>query len=134
MAAELQGFSTALADTSRSASGPGNGSNLKLRPGKLTETVEVVGAATRLETDSSQRGQVISSDQTVQLPLNGREYSALVLLSPGVRFSAAEHGIVETVREGSFNINGLRTRSTISCSTASTTTRTARATRVSPTR
>ena len=31
---------------------------LQLRPGNLTETVEVVGAATRLETDSSQRGQV----------------------------------------------------------------------------
>ena len=44
----------------------------------------------------------------MQLPLNGREYSALALLSPGVRLSALNTGSASTVREGSFNINGLR--------------------------
>ena len=44
----------------------------------------------------------------MQLPLNGREYSALALLSPGVRLSPLNTGSASTVREGSFNINGLR--------------------------
>ncbi len=106
--AELQGFSTALADNIQVTVGARQRVDLQLTPGNLTETVEVVGAATRLETDSSQRGQVITSEQAVQLPLNGREYSALALLSPGVRMSALNTGSSQTVREGSFNINGLR--------------------------
>jgi len=106
--AELQGFSTALADNIQVAVGARQRVDLQLTPGNLTETVQVVGAATRLETDSSQRGQVITSEQAVQLPLNGREYSSLALLSPGVRLSALNTGSASTVREGSFNINGLR--------------------------
>lgn len=106
--AELQGFSTALADNIDVAVGARQRVELQLTPGSLTETVEVVGAATRLETDSSERGQVITADQAVQLPLNGREYSSLALLSPGVRLSALNTGSSQTVREGSFNINGLR--------------------------
>ena len=106
--AELQGFSTALADNIQVTVGARQRVELQLTPGNLTETVEVVGAATRLETDSSQRGQVITSEQVVQLPLNGREYSALALLTPGVRLSALNTGSSQTVREGSFNINGLR--------------------------
>ena len=61
-----------------------------------------------LETDSSQRGQVITGDQTRALPLNGREYSALALLTTGVRLSAFNNGSSNTPREGSFNVNGLR--------------------------
>ena len=106
--AELQGFSLAVADNVQVAVGARQRVDLQLTPGNLTETVEVVGAATRLETDSSQRGQVITSEQAVQLPLNGREYSALALLSPGVRLSPLNTGSAQTVREGSFNINGLR--------------------------
>ncbi len=79
-----------------------------MKPGALTETVEVVSAATRLETDSSQRSTVITGEQAVELPLNGREYSSLALLTPGVRLSALNTGSAQTVREGSFNINGLR--------------------------
>ncbi len=106
--AELQGFSIALADNVEVAVGARQRVDLQLTPGSLSETVEVSGAATRLETDSSQRGQTITSEQAVQLPLNGREYSALALLSPGVRLSALNTGSASTVREGSFNINGLR--------------------------
>ena len=106
--AELQGFATALADNVQIAVGARQRVDLQLQPGALTEAVEVVGAATRLETDSSQRGQVITSEQAVQLPLNGREYSSLTLLSPGVKLSPLNTGSSSTLREGSFNINGLR--------------------------
>jgi hypothetical protein len=45
----------------------------------------------------------------VQLPLNGREFSGLLLLSPGVRnVSSIGTGSSLTAREGSFNVNGLR--------------------------
>nr|MBA2303745.1 TonB-dependent receptor [Acidobacteriota bacterium] len=108
VAAELAGFSVALADNVQATVGARQRVELQLTPGNVTETVEVVGAASRLETDSSERGQVITGQQVVQLPLNGREYSSLALLSPGVRLSALNTGSASTVREGSFNINGLR--------------------------
>jgi len=106
--AELSGFSVALADNVQATVGARQRVDLQLTPGNIQETVEVVGAATRLETDSSERGQVITAQQVVQLPLNGREYSSLALLTPGVRLSALNTGSASTVREGSFNINGLR--------------------------
>jgi len=49
--------------------------------GVVTQTVEVKGAASSLETDSSEHGQVIHTQQIVELPLNGRNYSDLALLS-----------------------------------------------------
>jgi hypothetical protein len=107
--AELQGFATALVDEVQLTVGARQRIEMKLNPGQVSETIEVVGAATRLETDSSARGQVITSEQAVELPLNGREYSMLVMLSPGVRnVSSIGTGSSATAREGSFNVNGLR--------------------------
>jgi hypothetical protein len=106
--AELAGFSIALADNVQVTIGARQRVDLQLTPGNVSETVEVVGAASALQTDSSERGQIITARQAVELPLNGREYSSLALLSPGVRLSALNTGSASTVREGSFNINGLR--------------------------
>jgi hypothetical protein len=107
MAAELQGFATAVADNVQITVGARQRVDLQLSPGQISETVQVTGAASVLETESSQRGQVISARQAVELPLNGREYSSLALLSPGVRLSALNTGGF-TPREGSFNVNGMR--------------------------
>ncbi len=106
--AELAGFSIALADNVQATVGARQRVELQLTPGAVTETVEVTGAASKLETDTSDRAQIITGQQVVALPLNGREYSALALLSPGVRLSPLNTGSASTVREGSFNINGLR--------------------------
>ena len=106
--AELEGFSVALADNVQATVGARQRVDFTMKPGALSETIEVVGAATRLETDSSQRSTVITGQQAVELPLNGREYSTLALLTPGVRLSALNTGSSQTNREGSFNINGLR--------------------------
>jgi hypothetical protein len=107
--AELSGFATAVADNVQVAVGARQRVDLQLAPGQLTETVQVTGTSVLLETDSSQRGQLITGKQAVELPLNGREYSTLALLSPGVRLSTLNTGSVTTTpREGSFNVNGMR--------------------------
>ncbi len=105
--AEKEGFSVALAENIQLAVGTRQRVDLTLQVGAITEKVEVTAAATRLETDTSQRGQVITGEQTRALPLNGREYSTLALLTTGVRLSALNTGGL-TPREGSFNVNGLR--------------------------
>ena len=75
--------------------------------GAVTETVEVTGAATVLETDTSARGQVINTQQVVELPLNGRNYSDLALLTTNVHRSPLG-AAASTPREGAFNVNGMR--------------------------
>ncbi len=105
---ELSGFTTAAADQVRVTVGARQRVDLVLSPGSVSEEVVVTAEVSTLEKDSSQRGQVITHDQAVALPLNGREYSALALLTTGVRLSALNTGSASTVREGSFNVNGLR--------------------------
>ncbi|MGA2268307.1 MAG: TonB-dependent receptor [Bryobacteraceae bacterium] len=75
--------------------------------GAVTETVEVTGAAAALQTDSSEHGQVISTQQVVELPLNGRNYSDLALLTTNTHKSPLAANPT-TPREGAFNVNGMR--------------------------
>ncbi len=82
--------------------------DVELSIGAIAESVSVTAASPLVETDSSQRGQVITGDQTRALPLNGREYSALALLTTGVRLGSSTLTTGATPREGTFNVNGLR--------------------------
>jgi hypothetical protein len=101
--AELQGFATAVADNVAVTVNARQRVDLTMKVGSLGETVEVTGAARLLESESSDRGQVIGREQIVNLPLNGRAYADLALLSPGVRKSS-----ISDSRDASFNVNGLR--------------------------
>jgi hypothetical protein len=101
--AELQGFSTAEAKDVQVTVNARLRVDLALQVGNVGETVTVTGATTLLESESSDRGQVIGKEQIVNLPLNGRAYADLALLSPGVRRSA-----IAGSRDASFNVNGLR--------------------------
>src|SRR6266540_1522011 len=101
--AELQGFSAAEAKDVAVTVNARQRVDLTLAVGSLGETVEVQAASPLLETESSDRGQVIHKEQIVNLPLNGRNYADLALLSPGVRRSA-----ISDSRDASFNVNGLR--------------------------
>ena len=105
--AEAQGFAKALAENIQVTVNARQRVDLAMKAGAVTETVTVTAEAALLETDSSERGQVIQREQIVNLPLNGRAYADLALLSPGVRRSALatlENG----ARDASFNVNGLR--------------------------
>lgn len=82
--------------------------DVPLSVAEVAQEVTVSGEVPLIETESSQRGQVVSASQAVELPLNGREYSQLVLLTSGTRQSSIGTGSISTNREGSFNVNGLR--------------------------
>src|SRR5438105_3763985 len=58
--------------------------NLTLQPGNVSETVTVVGEAPVINTDTSDKGEVITAKQVQDLPLNGRNFTDLALLVPGV--------------------------------------------------
>jgi len=101
--AEKQGFSRAVSEEFTVTVNARQRVDLVLQVGQVAESITVSGAVAQLETDSSDRGQVIGSQQIVNLPLNGRSYADLALLAPGVRKSA-----ISTSRDASFNVNGLR--------------------------
>ena len=78
--------------------------DVTLVPGDVHETVTVRDAATLLETDSSERGYYVGREPIVNLPLNGRDYTDLALLMPGVRRSNNQSA--ENI-EGQLNVNGM---------------------------
>src|SRR5258705_820044 len=58
--------------------------NLDLQLGQVTETVTVTSDAAPVETRSGDVNSLISEKQVTELPLNGRNYAALVTLVPGL--------------------------------------------------
>ena len=58
--------------------------NLALEVGQVTETVNVTTEAAPVETRSGDVSSLISEKQVTELPLNGRNYAQLVLLTPGI--------------------------------------------------
>ncbi len=105
--ASLASFSTARLENVRVAVGARQRVDLIMKVGEVTTTIEVsASAALLVETDTSDRGQVINQRQIVELPLNGRNYSDLALLTTGVRRSA--YAFANPPREGAFNVNGQR--------------------------
>ena len=111
VSAEMTGFSTAVTDALTVTVNARQRVDMVLKVGSLTETVQVTGGVSLVEGESSDRGQVINRQQIVELPLNGRQYSALALLSTGIRQSTLAQNVDSQggdAREGSFNANGLR--------------------------
>ena len=79
---------------------------LALKLGADAQSVMVSGAATQLETDTSDRGETVQSREIVNLPLNGRSYADLSTLVPGVRKSLLEV-LSSPSRDASYNVNGM---------------------------
>ena len=80
--------------------------DIALTIGTVTEEVKVTGEAPVLETESGSRGAVIDHTKIVELPLNGRDYNQLALLSPGVL--APTPRLQSVGFRGVFNVNGNR--------------------------
>lgn len=58
--------------------------DIVLQAGDVQETVTVTGEAPVINTDTSSKGEVISPRQVEDLPLNGRNFTDLALLVPGI--------------------------------------------------
>lgn len=93
--------------------------NFKLSPGAVSTSVEVTAAAPLVETSTSSEGEVIQGRQVTELPLNGRNFTSLALLTPGVtrgQYGSSASGVngdAETFRNqesggGAVSSNGLR--------------------------
>ncbi len=58
--------------------------NITLEAGNVTETVTVTAETPIINTDTGAKGEVITNRQVQDLPLNGRNFTDLALLVPGI--------------------------------------------------
>jgi len=80
--------------------------NVTLQPGRVTQTVEVTGAAEQLQTQSASVGQVVGSREVNNLPLNGRNFTFLAQIVAGVNTPQADTR--GNAASGAFSANGER--------------------------
>jgi hypothetical protein len=91
-----------------------------MSPASVTSTVEVSATEVAVETTNPTLGQVITSEQVAQLPLNGRDFVQLATLTPGTTqetnpnsfFTSSASSEVATRGVYSLSVGGSRAQST----------------------
>ncbi|MGO9123716.1 MAG: TonB-dependent receptor domain-containing protein [Terriglobales bacterium] len=85
--------------------------DIALKPGQVSERVEVSGESLpQVETTTNDLGGVLTSQTVENLPVNGRDYTKLIYLNPGVAGSPDQ--ISDSPGSfGEFSMNGARGRS-----------------------
>ncbi len=84
--------------------------DVALRPGQVSQRVEVSGAELpQVETTTNELGGVLTSTTVENIPVNGRDYTKLIYLNPGVAGSPDQ--ISDSPGSfGEFSMNGARGR------------------------
>jgi hypothetical protein len=85
--------------------------DVALKPGEVSQTVVVSGEALpQVDTTSAELGGTLTSETIANLPVNGRDYTKLIYLNPGVAGSPDQ--ISDSPGSyGTFSMNGSRGRS-----------------------
>jgi Carboxypeptidase regulatory-like domain len=94
--------------------------DFKLVPASVTTSVEVNATEVAVQTSNPTLGQVITSEQVAELPLNGRDFVQLATLTPGTTqetnpnsfFNAGPSSEVSTRGTYSLSVGGSRAQST----------------------
>jgi outer membrane receptor protein involved in Fe transport len=110
--ASFTGFSRAIAENITVSVGNRQHIDLSLKVGATETSVEVSGVALQIETESSQRDQIVTNAQSEALPLVSRNYTDLLGLVTGVRqaptaATTSSNGN-SLIRLGAYNVNGQR--------------------------
>jgi hypothetical protein len=82
--------------------------NVVMKPGAVSETVEVQASAVTLDTDNSAVSTLITQKQVEELPLNGRNFVQLLLLGEGAVSVGGEQGTMRQGQGNAISINGGR--------------------------
>ena len=104
VSAELSGFQTTVRDNIELTVGQAARVELVLSLGGISTEVQVTAQTPLLNTESATLSQVITNEQIVDLPLNGRGFFELARLTPGTVLLPPT-GNVQSVRPESVNGN-----------------------------
>lgn len=86
--------------------------NFTLPVGALLETVTVEGGAPMVKTTDGSVSTVIDQNYVANMPLNGRSFQDLILLTPGIVTQTPQNGPVSQLGQtGEFSVNGQRAES-----------------------
>jgi outer membrane receptor protein involved in Fe transport len=105
---QAAGFQKAVADNITLAVAQQARVNINMKPGAVTETVEVQANAVSLDTDSATVSQLVSQQQVEQLPLNGRNFLNLLFIGAGAVQTTGEQGQMRQGEGNAISINGGR--------------------------
>src|SRR5580700_4177314 len=105
------GFQTSVTNTVAVDVGVERRVDVALKPGEVTVQVQVSGESLpQVETTTNDLGGVITAQTVENLPVNGRDYTKLIYLNPGV--SGSPDQISDSPGSfGEFSMNGARGRS-----------------------
>ena len=108
VSAEAPGFQKAVTDAFTLAVDQKIRIPLSLKPGAVTETLQVAAQAVNLNTDDAALSQEISGDEVANLPLNGRNFMQLMLISAGAVTVGGEQGTMRQGEGNAISVNGGR--------------------------
>lgn len=94
------GFATAVESKLSLAIGAVQVVNFTLKVGSTDEKVEVAATAPDVDISTSQLSGVIGSRRINELPLNGRDWTQLATLEPGVSTIRTQQGLGNRVQQG----------------------------------
>jgi hypothetical protein len=85
--------------------------DVRLEVGGVSEAVEVTDVVSMLNTESAAQGTIIGGEKIQSLPLNGRQFIDLALLSPNVTAGgrSVQQNQVRLNQNGGFSASGNRT-------------------------
>src|SRR5579872_5391702 len=84
--------------------------DVALKPGQVAQQVEVTGEVPQIETTTNNLGGILTAKTIESIPINGRDYTKLIYLDPGVAGSPDQ--ISDSPGSfGEFSMNGSRGRS-----------------------
>lgn len=85
--------------------------NFQMAVGSTSETVTVSSAGNNINTTDAAVGTVIDRQFVQNIPMNGRSFQSLVLLSPGVITNTPQvgAGTPPSNDQGEYSVNGMRT-------------------------
>jgi outer membrane receptor protein involved in Fe transport len=105
---QAQGFQRDVADNITLAVAQQARVNVVMKPGQVSETVQVEASSVSLDTDSAAVAQLVSQKQVEQLPLNGRNFLNLLFIGAGAVQTTGEQGQMRQGEGNAISINGGR--------------------------
>ncbi len=103
---EMPGFKKAVYSKNQVQLGEKKRVDISLEVGEVSNTIEVSGAAAAIATDSAAVGSIVGQREVIGMPLQGREFSQLAALVPGVRLTGRYGGALITDFAAAVTVGG----------------------------
>lgn len=110
---QVSGFSTAVSTPITLNVAQNAVLDFKMQVGSEAESVTVDGSGTQLSTTDGSVSTVIDRKFVENIPLNGRSFQSLILLTPGVTTQSPQVSAQFSGYSGEFSVNGQRSESNV---------------------